>query len=160
MDCRQIQSRFTGYVDGDLRPAERRSIERHVAACAACREELAALRCFLSDCHEFIVHPGAAYSFEALRARMAAVEPLDEVIAFLPKLKIGGFVPRLAVATAMMLLVSGMPQTLRNSRQVYNAVRLSFAAQTTQWEDKYQDQLDLQYRERIERIGQDRGPLA
>lgn len=160
MDCRQIQTRFTGYVDGDLRPAERRLVEKHVADCEPCRTELAAMRAFLSDCHEFLVYDGPAYSFESLCARMAAIEPLDEVIAFLPKLRINGFVPRFAVAMTMLMLISGMPQTLRNSRHVYHAVQLSFASQTKQWDDKYQDQLDQQYRNRLEKMGHGQPPLA
>ncbi|MGC8782707.1 MAG: anti-sigma factor family protein, partial [Anaerolineae bacterium] len=35
---------LSAYLDGQVRPAERRRIEAHLAGCAACRRELASLR--------------------------------------------------------------------------------------------------------------------
>lgn len=162
MDCQQVQSRFTAYVDGDLRPAEERWVKQHLERCAACQEELAAMRRFLGDCHEFLVHPGQSYTFEQLRVRMATIEPLEEIIAYLPKLRINNFIPRFAVAMVFMMLVSGAPYTLRNSRHVYDAVRLSFKTQADQWEDTdtYQEKMDRQYREQQQELGRDRFPSA
>lgn len=160
MDCRYVQSRFTGYTDGDLRPAERRCLEQHMSECPACREELAELRRFVSDCHEFLVHPGPAYSFEAIRARMAAIEPLQEIVAFLPRLRVNGLIPRLAVAMLVVLFVSGTPFSLRNTRQVYTAVKLSFASHAEQWDEKYQQQMDREYRDRIEELERGAHPIA
>ncbi len=149
MECRMIQSRLTGYLDGDLRPSERRWVDEHLKECPACRDELAEAKRFLQDCHEFLVCPGPAYSFEVLRARMASIEPVQEIIAFLPKLRINAFIPRFAVAMLALLLVGGTPFTLRNSRHVYNNVRLSFEDRAAQWDDTYQDRLDEEYRNRM-----------
>ena len=54
MECRYIRSKFTGYADGDLQPADRRFVDRHVEKCSDCRQELQALTRFLDDCHEFL----------------------------------------------------------------------------------------------------------
>ncbi|HPO13631.1 MAG TPA: anti-sigma factor [Candidatus Hydrogenedentes bacterium] len=146
MECRTIQSRFTGYLDGDLRPAERRRVEAHIAECPACQEEFAHAKHFLQDCHEFLVCPGPAYSFETLRTRMAAIEPIQEIVAFLPKLRINAFIPRFAVALLALTLIAGPPYALRNSRQVYSTIKLSFHDHAAQWDDNYQTQLDDEYR--------------
>lgn len=149
LECRYIRSKFTGYVDGDLYPAERRMVDSHVAECSACRAELAETRHFLRMCHEFLVCPAPAYSFEALRQRMAAIEPLQEVVAFLPKLRINAAIPRFAVAMLLMLIVGGAPFTLRNTRHLYSMMRSPFAERVDQVDDAYQDRLDEQYREEI-----------
>ena len=108
MECREVHLRIPAYADDDLRPGERRLVERHLAGCPDCQEEAQEVSRLLDTCHEFLVCPGAGYSFEALRVRMADITPLAEIVAFLPKLKIEGTVPRLAV-TALMILLVGLP---------------------------------------------------
>jgi len=44
MTCRELIEFLDRYVDGDLLPAHRHEFERHLAACAACREYLAGYR--------------------------------------------------------------------------------------------------------------------
>ena len=44
MDCRIAKSRLNRYLDGELSDRNRRALERHVAACAACSEALERLR--------------------------------------------------------------------------------------------------------------------
>jgi len=149
LECRHIRSKFTAHVDGDLSPGEARVVAQHVARCPQCASELAEVRRFLELCHEFVVCPAPAYSFEALRRRMALVEPLEEIVAFLPKLRINATIPRFAVAMLMMFIVGGTPFTLRNTRNAYLAMRTPFAQRLDQVDDKYQDQLDAQYRQQV-----------
>lgn len=44
MNCDKVNVSLNDYVDGDLRAAKRRKVERHLEGCASCREELARLR--------------------------------------------------------------------------------------------------------------------
>jgi anti-sigma factor RsiW len=43
MTCRQIQRRLAGYAGGDLRRGRAEAVRAHLASCAACRAEYAAL---------------------------------------------------------------------------------------------------------------------
>ena len=141
MDCRNLQGKFTDYVDGDLRPAEGRMLERHLASCPACRQEYEALKWFLDDCHEFLVAPGPAYSFASLRARMAAVKPLEEVVAFLPRLRVHGAIPRYAVALLFMILVGSTPSTYSSTRTLYASIRSPFAQHKERIDEAYEEYL-------------------
>ena len=141
-NCRLIQSKFAGYVDGDLRPEERRLVQEHVGSCAECEGAFEELRSFLGEVEEFLVHPGAAYSFETLRVRMAQIEPLEEIVAFLPKLKVQRTIPRFAVAMMMLVLVGGGgPFSLRNTKELYTAMKSPFKVQKAALEETYREYL-------------------
>ncbi|HEY8370963.1 MAG TPA: zf-HC2 domain-containing protein, partial [Thermodesulfobacteriota bacterium] len=43
MTCSTVEAQIHAYLDGELAEPERAAAERHLAACAACRERLAAL---------------------------------------------------------------------------------------------------------------------
>ncbi len=151
MECRHVRIKLPGYLDGDLLPSERRPLEDHLAECPECRAEWEELRGFTSTLQEFVVCPGPAYSFEALRRRLATIEPLEEVVAFLPRLRVNGLIPRFAVATLLLLLVNGGPFALRNSRQLYTAMKIPFSERHGQIDDseKYLDEMDRAYREQM-----------
>ena len=153
MECRHIRSKFAGYADGDLYPQERRLVERHTADCDECRMELEAMSGFLNDCHEFLVCPEPSYSFERLRARMATVQPLDEVVAFLPKLRVHGAFPRFAVAALFLLFVGSGPLTARGGRQFVSLMKSPFSLRTAQLKEDYLDRLDAEYRAKVTRHG-------
>ena len=146
MECRHVQSKLTAYVDGDLHPAERDSTAAHLAQCPACREELAEVRRLLSDCREFLVCPGPAYSFETLRRRMAQVQSLDEVAAFLPRLRIHHTAPRFAVAMLFLVLLLGTSLPLRHARMVIQAAKSPFKERFAQCQPEYIEQMDTEYR--------------
>lgn len=148
-DCRYMRIKFAGYADGDLRAEERKQVDHHVAHCAACAKELADVIHFLNTCNEFIVCPGPMYSFEQLRLRMATIEPLEELVAFLPKLRINASIPRFAVAMVFLFLAGGTPFTLRSTKVIYSAMRVPFASRVAQMEDDYQDRLDVEYRQQV-----------
>jgi anti-sigma factor RsiW len=44
MNCPQIQTELSAYVDGELPPSIRAEVEAHIEGCAACRKRLAELR--------------------------------------------------------------------------------------------------------------------
>ena len=48
--CRAQLRELSRYLDGELTPARRRTIERHLAACACCRRMQACLRKTIAAC--------------------------------------------------------------------------------------------------------------
>ena len=50
--CRQFRERLSPYLEGDLEPATRQSVEAHLSQCSACSSELEALRNLLSELKE------------------------------------------------------------------------------------------------------------
>lgn len=116
MECKHAQTRLLGYVDGDLRAAERAQVAAHIGSCPACQAELSALQSFDAECGEFLVAPAAQYSTQDLLMRMASVEALDEVQEFLPSLKVAHRAPRLAAAMAMMVMAGNVSFAARPLR--------------------------------------------
>lgn len=130
MECRQIRRALPALLDGDLRPGPEREVRDHLEVCPDCIAAYAELREFLSASDRALTYGGAPLRFEALRARMATIEPLDQVIRYqLPKLKIPGAVPRFAVAMVLLVVMAGFPYAFRNSRKVYASVRTPFVQQ-------------------------------
>jgi len=76
MNCREWEERVALYAGGDLPPREAAAAERHLAACAGCREFAEELRQSLDSlraAHEEPLEPAA---FAAVRARvLAQLEP-------------------------------------------------------------------------------------
>jgi len=130
MECRNIRRNLPALLDGDLRPEPARAVRLHLDACPGCAAELLDLQEFLRTSDEALVYQGAPLRFDALRARMAAIEPIDQVVRYqLPKLRIPGAVPRFAVAMLLLAVLAGVPYAFRNTRQVYTAVRTPFEQQ-------------------------------
>ena len=48
--CRTLFKELSRYLDGDLTPARRRSVERHIDECACCRTMAARLRRTVAAC--------------------------------------------------------------------------------------------------------------
>jgi len=48
--CRKLLLELSRYLDGELTPARRRTVERHVAACDCCRTMAARLRQAVAAC--------------------------------------------------------------------------------------------------------------
>ena len=142
MDCRHIKSQFSGYLDGDLQPDERYRIQQHVTQCSACQEEYEEVRDFLAMSEDALTYHGPRYTFAELRAKMAAMEPLEELVAFLPSLRVNGAIPRFAVTMVLMLLVCGLTMNLRNTRQVYAAMKSPFKDRVAKLEHTYSEYLD------------------
>lgn len=130
MECRNIRRALPALLDGDLRPDPAREVQQHVDACDACARELESLQAFLAETGRAMAYRGAPLEFEALRARMAAVDPLDELVRFkLPNLRVPGAAPRFVTAMILLAIMAGVPYAFRHTRQVYAAVRCPFELQ-------------------------------
>ncbi len=110
--CAAIEGKLVEYLDGRARPAERRAVEEHLSACAACRsraEEFGSLWGAMDDLPE--IAPSAAFD-ASLRARIAAEPPRRSFWDLMPS-------PRLAFAiTALVALsvwMASMPRVLPHS---------------------------------------------
>ncbi len=149
MNCRITQGKMLEYIDGTLYPSERSDFELHLCACETCRELYREMKVFSDTCAEFIVYPGKPYSFNTLRARMATVRPLDEIVAYIPKMRAPGLAGRFATALLLLVFVALLPSTARTSRETCTAIRRSFTEETAKWEPEYQEALDKQYRQKM-----------
>jgi anti-sigma factor RsiW len=130
MDCRNIRRALPGLADGDLRPAVESEVRGHLACCPECAAEWESTRELMALGGEALAYRGAPLAFNALHARMAAIEPLEEVLRYqLPKLRIPGAVPRFATAMVLLAVLAGVPYALRHTRQVYTAVQSPFERQ-------------------------------
>ena len=97
--CTEIEATLLEYLDGRAGPAERRRLEEHLSACAACRtraEEFRVISDWLEDLPEISPSP----VFDArLRVRIAAEPARISFWRWLPS-------PRLAFATAALIALS------------------------------------------------------
>ena len=149
MNCKITQSKMIDYIDDALYPSERSDIEVHLCGCETCREVYREMKTFSDTCAEFVVYPDTPYSFKTLRVRMATTRPLDEVVAFFPKMRSRGLTARLAMALLLLLFVAAVPATMRGSREAYAAARRPFTEEKGKWEPEYQEELDRQYRQQM-----------
>ena len=98
-ECASVESKLVAYLDGRARPTERRAVEEHLAACAACRlraDEFQLLWGALDDLPEISPSP----SFDAsLRARIAAEPARRRFWHMIPS-------PRLAFAVTALVAMS------------------------------------------------------
>ena len=100
MSCSRMESKILGYVDGRLKEGERLEVEKHLAACPACRLRVNEFRAVSGLLDELpMIEPSAAFDAR-VRARVAA-EPVKQSwwAWFTPS-------PRVAFAAAMLLLAS------------------------------------------------------
>jgi anti-sigma factor RsiW len=98
MSCGQMEKKIMGYVDGRLKEGERQEMEKHLAACGACRvrvNEFRAVNVLLDELP--MIEPSAAFDVR-MQARVAA-EPAKQSwwAWFAPS-------PRVAFAASMLLL--------------------------------------------------------
>jgi hypothetical protein len=97
--CAALESDLIAYLDGRARPAERRAVEKHLAACASCSlraEEFRALSLVLDDLPEIAPSP----EFDAsLFARIDAEPARRNFWDWMPS-------PRLAFAVTTLVVMS------------------------------------------------------
>ena len=63
MKCEQYEGLFAGWINNELKPAERETLEQHLNGCAACREELASMQQLWAMMDEVEVpEPSAQYA--------------------------------------------------------------------------------------------------
>jgi anti-sigma factor RsiW len=95
-----MEKKIMGYVDGRLREGERREMEKHLTACAACRVRVNEFRAVSGLLDELpVIEPSAAFDLR-MQARIAA-EPAKQSwwAWFAPS-------PRVAFAASMLLLAT------------------------------------------------------
>ncbi len=114
MSCNRMENKILGYMDGRLKEAERLEVEKHLAACPACRLRVNEFRAVSGLLDELpVIEPSPAFDLR-VHARVAA-EPVKQSwwAWFTPS-------PRVAFAASMLLLASiwiGMHST-SNSTQI------------------------------------------
>ena len=99
MRCTGMESKLIEYLDGRAKPAERRAVEEHLAACASCRTRAEEYR-LLWDALDDLPALSPSPAFDAsLRARIAAEPAPRRFWDWLPS-------PRLAFATTALIAMS------------------------------------------------------
>ncbi len=97
MSCTRMENRIVPYVDGRLKESERAQVEKHLAACPACRlrvNEFRAVTGLLDELPQ--IEPSAAFDAR-VRARVAA-EPVKQ--SWWAWLEVS---PRVALAASMLI---------------------------------------------------------
>jgi anti-sigma factor RsiW len=100
MSCARMENKILGYVDGRLKESQRHEVEKHLAACAACRVRVNEFRAVAGLLDELpVIEPSAAFDVR-VHARLAA-EPAKQSwwTWFAPS-------PRVAFAASMLLLAT------------------------------------------------------
>src|SRR5882724_1571416 len=98
MSCTNMESRILGYVDGRLKDSERVEMEKHLAACTACKVRVQEFRSVSALLDEMpMVEPSPAFDVR-VRARMAAEPVRQSWWAWMRPS------PRIAFAASMLLL--------------------------------------------------------
>ena len=95
-----MENKILGYVDGRLKESERLEVEKHLAACVACRLRVNEFRAVSGLLDELpMIEPSRAFDLR-VHARVAA-EPVKQSwwAWFMPA-------PRVAFAAAMLLLAT------------------------------------------------------
>lgn len=101
MNCERMESQLIAYLDGRASVAERREVDQHLAACAACRARVEGFRGVWKILDETPAPEPSAWFDARLRQRIAAEPPPGiwmRMAAWLPQ-------PRLALATLALVLV-------------------------------------------------------
>ncbi len=95
-----MEKKILGYLDGRLKESERLEMEKHLAACAACRLRVNEFRAVSGLLEELpVIEPSAAFDLR-MQARVAA-EPAKQSwwAWFAPS-------PRVALAASMLLVAT------------------------------------------------------
>ncbi|MCC6143873.1 MAG: zf-HC2 domain-containing protein [Candidatus Hydrogenedentes bacterium] len=154
MECRHIRMNLPAFLDGDLSPDSRWIVEDHLEWCPACAEELADLNDFNAGARLCLECPAPAPEFHTIQTRLHTIDPLEEVVAFLPRLKIRRAVPRLVVACFFLFLAGGSQYLLRHAWQILAQGRVAVETHRLDLEARLADALDPQAAE--DALGEDR----
>ena len=99
MSCKHIENHLLSYMDGRANAAERRDVEAHLAACAACRARVEEYRRLWHALDEApAIEPSLGFDAR-LRQRVAAEPRPRPWLWLMPS-------PRLAFAVALLALLS------------------------------------------------------
>lgn len=123
MDCQRVRSELCEYAAGEMPAGRHRDLAAHLRDCPNCHKALEAELSLRDAAREALEYSGPVYSFAQLKRRMAAIEPLHEVLVLLPRLQKIGVVPRFAVALGLLVFYGGVAYAVRNSGELYDACR-------------------------------------
>ena len=147
LSCDDVRARLDEYVDELLDGQELLQVERHLAGCAGCREELRGLRALLAEAAalpEELEPPRELWP--GIEARLA---PRARVLGFAPLRRWAFLAPPLAAAAAALLAIGlslrpgPQPQPAPGPSQTpvveagLSAVALGSGASLAQAEDEY-----------------------
>jgi hypothetical protein len=107
MECRELTERAIALLTGEIGEPERRDLQEHRAACAACREELARIE---ETWANLGAYPDAEVSPELRRRTLALMEDemtRQRIRVFTPSPRPARFWPRMALQAAALLLAAG-----------------------------------------------------
>src|SRR6266436_9011139 len=98
MGCGRMENRILPYVDERLKEGERQEVEKHLAACAACRLRVNEFRAVSGLLDELpVIEPSAAFDIR-MQARVAAEPMKQSWWAWMSP------APRVAFAASMLVL--------------------------------------------------------
>lgn len=100
----QWNDRLSEYIDGELEPAERRDLETHLAGCAGCRADLAALRAVVTRARSLADTPPASNLWPGVAAR---IDPPPARRATLVTRRFAFTLPQLVAASLALIVASG-----------------------------------------------------
>ena len=100
MTCQESQSLLIRYVDDDLGTEDRLAVERHLAACCPCREDVEELQEVLALCDRALTPPPSGHRFEDLIGLLHAAPPVP-----LRQNSLWRDAFRMAIAAAMVLML-------------------------------------------------------
>ena len=101
MNCERMESQLIAYLDGRASASDRREVDQHLAACAACRARVEGFRGLFKVLEETPAPEPSAWFDARLRQRIAAEPPPGlwlRLAAWLPQ-------PRLALASLMLIVL-------------------------------------------------------
>jgi anti-sigma factor RsiW len=99
MSCSRMERKILGYLDGRLKENDRAEVEKHLAACAACRLRVNEFRAVSGLLDELpMIEPSAAFDLR-VRARVAAEPVKHSWWSWLPA-------PRAAFAASVLALAT------------------------------------------------------
>ncbi len=110
MKCSDLEALICEYVEGTLTPAERATVELHVASCASCRslvEDARAAIAFIEKSAE-IEPPPALVNHLLFEVRQGAMRPVRERGGWLARMLEPVLQPRFAMGMAMTILSFAM----------------------------------------------------
>jgi hypothetical protein len=110
MKCSDLEALICDYTDGGLTPAERATVELHLASCAACRalvEDARAAVAFIEKAAD-VEPPPALVNHLLFEVRHGAIRPVRERGGWLARLFEPILQPRFAMGMAMTILSFAM----------------------------------------------------
>ncbi len=105
MECRQVQTQLTAYLDGLLEERQRQAVAEHLARCETCAAEAQALQRVDRLLRAVEWEEPPAYLWQSIRSRIESeaqrrVVPFWRQLFTLPRLALGG-----AIAAAVLAAV-------------------------------------------------------